>query len=206
MGNRSEMTKLAAYKRLCKLASAARVAKYNSMLLKYAAAGDGTKSKAKAKSDKKKKEDSKPEAAPPSWLDAGTIPLIAMQSGGINPDDMTDAAKADVVKRLKGMATTGYVGAGVIPGITTLAGTGIGYGLGRIFGKRSGGVGAAIGGGLGLGIGALPGIGSGFAGAMASRAANRLETGSYDKALLAAQLGAMRKAEAEAKSKKTRGE
>ncbi len=185
MGNRSEMTKLAAYKRLCKLASAARVAKYNSMLLKYAG--------------KDKKKSKKIEQG---FLDIGVPGLITTATEGIDPLEMTPEAKAEAVKKLKHMATMGYVGAGVAPGVTTLAGTGIGYGLGRIFGRRAGGIGAAIGGGLGLGLGTIPGAGFGIGGAMAGRAAHRLETGTYDKDMLTAQLKLRAEAEAERKRKR----
>lgn len=186
MGNRSEMTKLAAYKRLCKLASAARVAKYNSMLLKYAG------------KDKKKKS----KEIEQGFLDIGVPGLITTATEGIDPLELTPKAKEEAVKKLKNMATMGYVGAGVAPGVTTLAGTGIGYGLGRIFGRRAGGIGAAIGGGLGLGIGAIPGAGFGLSGAMAGRAAHRLETGTYDKDMLTAQLKL--RADAEAKRRRER--
>lgn len=154
---RQDMLKLAAYNRLRKVASAARVIRQNRAMQKAAA----------------------DEGLPVGTADIGKMTLEQLVGAmGENLDEVLadPSARAELAKKLRKARTTGYVLAGAVPGAATLGGGITGYGLGRLIGGRTGGmVGAAGGAGLGLGLSALPGVAFGVGGGMAGRMAKELD-------------------------------
>lgn len=179
---RQDMLKLAAYNRLRKVASAARVIRQKRAM--YKLAGDPP-----AGGDKTKKKKSKGGLLDSKFTFEGKDLGEIFAKAGVTEEDLKNPqALIDKLNRAK---VLGYTMSGAVPGVATLGGGALGYGLGRLVGGRTGGmVGAAGGAGLGLGLSALPGVAFGVGGHAAGVTARNLGNKKYREKVMEALVAA----------------